>query len=59
MKSPISTSKITIVLATVLSLVMMAGCISTKLSEDFDEDKVRIAAENVIDLINSQDSDGL
>jgi len=37
----------------------MNGCDSRKLSGDFDEDEVKKAAENVIALINNQDSDGL
>lgn len=47
------------VLASVMCLALLVGCTNTKLSEDFDEDKVKSAAENVIGLVNSQDSDGL
>ena len=47
------------VLASVMCLALLAGCISTKLSEDFEEDKVKTAAENVIGLINSQDTERL
>lgn len=52
-------AKSTIVLSVVICLSLMAGCISTKLSEDFDEDEVKSAAENVIVLVNSQDSEGI
>jgi len=38
---------------------MLSACSSRKLSGDFDEDEVKKAAENVITLINNQDSDGL
>lgn len=59
MKTSTYISKGAKVLASVICLALLAGCISTKLSEDFDEDKVKIAAENVIGLVNSQDSKGL
>jgi len=52
-------SKITIVLTSVICLTLLSGCTGTKLSEDFDEDKVKSAAENVIGLVNSQDAEGL
>jgi len=42
-----------------MCLVLLAGCGSTKLSEDFNEVEVKSAAENVIVLINSQDSESL
>lgn len=47
------------VLAAVMCLVLLTGCGSTKLSESFNEDEVKSAAENVIALINSQDTNGL
>jgi uncharacterized protein (UPF0333 family) len=43
---------------TVLCVVFLAGC-APKLSEDFNEAEVKQAAENVIDLLNAQDSEGL
>ena len=49
----------TAVLAVVMCLVLLTGCGSTKLSESFNEDEVKSAAENVIALVNSQDTDGL
>lgn len=52
-------SKAVTVLAAVMCLVLLAGCGSTKLSEDFNEVEVKSAAENVIVLINSQDSESL
>jgi len=52
-------SKAVSVLAAVMCLVLLAGCGSTKLSEDFNEVEVKSAAENVIVLINSQDSESL
>jgi len=58
-KTSTNVSKITIILTAAICLSLLAGCISTKLSEDFDEDKVKTAAENVIGLVNSQNSEGL
>lgn len=52
-------SKAVTVLAAVMCLVLLAGCGSTKLSEEFNEVEVESAAENVIVLINSQDSESL
>lgn len=59
MKITTNVSKITIILTATICLSLLAGCISTKLSEDFNEDEVKSAAENVIALVNSQDSEGL
>ncbi len=42
-----------------LGIVFLAGCTSPKLSSDFDEAEVKQAAENVIDLLNRQDTAGL
>ena len=41
-----------------LCVVFLAGC-APKLSEDFNEAEVKQAAENVIALLNAQDSEGL
>jgi hypothetical protein len=49
---------LTIVLLAVLSLGALGGC-AAKLPEGFDEAEVRAAAENVIDLLNQRDSEGL
>jgi len=59
MKKSSFRSKGDAVLAAAVCLVLLTGCGSTKLSEDFKEDEVKSAAENVITLVNSQDSDGL
>jgi len=48
------------VLIIVLSfLLILNGCGVQKLSEDFDEEQVRKSAENVIDIINRQDTEAL
>jgi hypothetical protein len=49
---------LTIVLLAVLSLGALGGC-AAKLPEGFDEAEVRTAAENVIDLLNQRDANGL
>lgn len=59
MKKSTFRSKGTAILAAAICLVLLTGCGSTKLSEDFKEDEVKSAAENVITLVNSQDTDGL
>ena len=48
-----------LVLASVLCMVLLAGCTGQKLSADFVEADVKTAAENVISLINNKDSDAL
>ncbi|MEI8199482.1 MAG: DUF3887 domain-containing protein [Eubacteriales bacterium] len=53
------TAKSAAVLAAVICMLLLTGCGSTKLSEDFKEDEVKSAAENVITLVNNQDSEGL
>lgn len=49
---------LSVVLLAVLSLGVLSGC-ATKLPEGFDEAEVRAAAENVIDLLNQRDANGL
>jgi len=49
---------LTIVLLAVLSLGALGGC-AAKLPEGFDEAEVKAAAENVIDLLNQRDANGL
>jgi len=46
-------------LAAVLCFALLTGCVGQQLSGDFNESEVRNAAENVITLINNQDSEGL
>lgn len=48
----------TIVLLAVLSLGALSGC-GVKLPEGFDEAEVKAAAENVIELLNQRDAEGL
>jgi len=46
-------------LAVVMCFTLLTGCIGQELSGDFNEEEVRKAAENVITLINDQDSEGI
>ena len=46
-------------LVAVLCFALLAGCVGQQLSGDFNEEEVRNAAENVITLINDQDSEGI
>jgi hypothetical protein len=43
----------------VMTVAMLTGCGGQKLSDDFDVDDVKAAAENVITILNRQDSDAL
>lgn len=47
------------VLILVICAVLLAGCGGKQLSSDFNEAEVKQAAENVISLVNKQDSAGL
>ncbi len=47
-----------VVLLTVLGLALLGSC-AAKLPEGFDEAEVQAAAENVIDLLNKRDAEGL
>ena len=46
------------VLLAILSLGILSGC-AAKLPEGFNEAEVQAAAENVIDLLNQRDAEGL
>lgn len=46
-------------LAILILFTLLNGCGIKKLSSDFNEDEVKEAAENVINLINNKDAEGL
>ena len=46
-------------LAAVMCFALLAGCTGQELSGDFNKEEVRKATENVITLINDQDSAGI
>ncbi|MDW7656664.1 MAG: DUF3887 domain-containing protein [Bacillota bacterium] len=48
-----------VLLVAIISFALLSGCTGQKLSPDFDEAAVRAAAENVINLINEQQTDAL
>ena len=48
-----------IVCAILMCSVLLSGCGGQKLSNDFNEDDVKQAAENIITLVNSQDTKAL
>ena len=48
-----------VVLVFVLCFLLPAGCSGQQLSDDFDKDEVKKAAETVVELINAQDSKGI
>lgn len=48
-----------LMLAVMMCVVFLTGCAGQKLSPDFDEAAVRAAAENVISLINDQETDAI
>lgn len=48
-----------LMLAVLICFTLLSGCSGRKLSSDFNEDEVKNAAENVITLINNQNSDEL
>jgi len=48
-----------ILLVTILSVISLTACSAPELSADFNEGEVKTAAENVVTLLNAQDSEGL
>lgn len=59
MKKSIFKSFSVLALATLLCFAFLTGCQSQKLSSDFNEEEVKKTVENVITLINAQDSEGI
>lgn len=48
-----------ILLSTILSVVLLTACNAPALSADFNEDDVKRLAQDVVSLLNAQDSEGL
>ncbi|MDO9087270.1 MAG: DUF3887 domain-containing protein [Anaerolineaceae bacterium] len=46
-------------LVTILSAISLSACTAPELSADYNEVEVKTAAENVVTLLNAQDSEGL
>jgi predicted methyltransferase len=47
------------ILVTILSAISLTACSAPELSADYKEAEVKTAAENVVILLNAQDSEGL
>lgn len=50
---------ISLILCMILVLTLMTACTSSKLSEDFDENEVEKAVEQVISYLNNKDSQAI
>lgn len=59
MKKPNNPSVFFLAILAILSVVLLTSCSGNQLSSDFNEEDVKKAAENVIVLINNEDSSGL
>ncbi len=46
-------------LSTILSVLLLTACSAPALSADFNEEEVKRLAQDVVSLLNAQDSDGL
>lgn len=57
MKRSIPKALSILVCAVLMCSILLSGCAGQKLSSDFNEDDVKQAAENVITLINSGDTE--
>ncbi len=51
--------KISLILCFVICFSLLTGCTNPGLSEDFNEEEVKKAAEEVVTIINNQDSEAL
>ena len=54
-----SSTKLLLILCLILSFTLLIGCTNPKLSDDYDEEEVKRAAENVISYINNNDSENI
>ena len=57
-KSNIKTLTI-LLLSTILSVLLLTACSAPALSADFNEEDVKQSAQDVVSLLNAQDSEGL
>jgi len=57
-KSNIKTLTI-LLLSTILSVLLLTACSAPALSADFNEEDVKLSAQDVVSLLNAQDSEGL
>lgn len=52
-------SRVSFVLLIILSLVLLTGCTTLELSEDFNESEVEAVAKKVFNIINDRDTEAL
>lgn len=50
---------IIILMTTILSMLLLTACSAPALSADFNEEEVKLLAQDVVSLLNAQDSEGL
>jgi len=48
-----------ILLSTILSLLLLTACGAPALSADFNEEEVKLLAQDIVSLLNAQNSEGL
>ena len=46
-------------MTTILSMLLLTACSAPALSADFNEEEVKLLAQDVVSLLNAQDSEGL
>lgn len=59
MKKAILKTLTIILLSTILSMLLLTACSAQALSADFNEEDVKFLAQDVVSLLNAQDSEGL
>lgn len=59
MKKAILKTLTIILLSTILSMLLLTACSAPALSADFNEEDVKLLAQDVVSLLNAQDSEGL
>lgn len=47
------------IMVAILSMTFLTACSTPPLSADFDEEQVKLVAQDVVSLLNAQDTDGL
>lgn len=50
---------IIILMTTILTMLLLTACSAPALSADFNEEEVKLLAQDVVSLLNAQDSEGL
>ena len=50
---------VTLAFTTILSAILLTACSAPALSADFNENEVKLLSQDVVSLLNAQDSEGL